>query len=276
MRNPCFVLLLAVAACSSSGPRLPRSARGEQVLEIRGALEGGPYVVGEEDLARLPRHAVRGLDPVTGREASWEGTPLALLVSDRVAPKKGTDTVIVRTADGTAVPIPLTVIRQRRPVLADRADGAPISPRILAWPNLEQAGLPTDPRHAAWWARGPHALEIVYWQRTLGTALAAPPGAPDRARLGSDEYAARCVACHRLRAAGGERGPDLTKVAERLSHDRFRTFLRGHPTHTDGGAEPPNPEESEDLWVFLHAVAASRDGEGGEPGSPSEAAAAVP
>jgi mono/diheme cytochrome c family protein len=275
MRITCFVLVLAVAACSSSGPRLPRAARGERVLEIRGALEDGPFVLGEQDLAALPRHAVRGLDPVTGREARWEGTPLALLVSERVSPKKGTDTVIVLTVDGTAVPIPLTVIRQRRPVLADRADGAPITPRVLAWPNLEQAGLPTDPRQAGWWARGPRALEIVYWQRTLGTALAAPPGAPDRARLGSGEYAARCVACHRLRTAGGERGPDLTRVAQRLSHDRFRALLRSHPTHGEGGAEPPGPEESEDLWVFLHAVAASRDGEG-ETANPSEAAAAAP
>lgn len=273
MRNTCFALLLAVAACSSSGPRLPRAARGERVLEIRGALEGGPYVLGEEDLAALPRHAVRGVDPVTGREARWEGTPLAVLVSERVAPKKGTDTVIVRTADGTAVPIPLTVIRQRRPVLADRADGAPIEPRVLAWPNLEQAGLPTDPRQATWWARGPSALEIVYWQRTLGTALATPPGAPDRARLGSGEFAARCVACHRVRSAGGERGPDLTTVAERLSHDWFRALLERHPTPTDGGVEPPGPEASEDLWAFLHAVAATRDG---EPASPSEAAAAAP
>jgi hypothetical protein len=275
MRNTCFVLLLAVAACSSSGPRLPRTARGEQVIEIRGAVEGGPYVLGEEDLARLPRHAVRGLDPVTGREARWEGTPLALLVSDRAAPKKGTDTVIVRTADGVALPIPLTVIRQLRPVLADRADGAPIAPRVLAWPNLEQAGLTTDPRQATWWARGPRALEFVYWQRTLGMALAAPPGAPDRARLGSGEYAARCVGCHRLRTAGGERGPDLTRVSERLSYGRFKELLRSHPTPSDGGAEPPNPDATEDLWVFLHAVAASRDGES-EPGSPSEAAASAP
>ena len=274
MRNPCFVVLLAVAACSSSGPRLPRAAHGEQVIEIRGALDGGPYVLGEEDLARLPRHSVRGVDPVTGREASWEGTPLALLVSDRVAPKKGTDTVIVRTANGEAIPIPLTVIRQLHPVLADRADGAPIAPRVVAWPNLEQAGLPTDPRQATWWARGPRALEFVYWQRTLGMALAAPPGAPDRARHGSGEYAARCVGCHRLRTAGGERGPDLTNVAGRLSYGRFREFMRGHPKPGDAGAEPPNPDASEDLWVFLRSVAASSDE--GEAGNPSEASATRP
>jgi hypothetical protein len=272
MRNTCFALLLAVAACSSSGPRLPRAAHGEQVLEIRGALEGGPYVLGEKDLAAMPRHAVRGVDPVTGREARWEGTPLALLVSEHVAPKKGTDTVIVRTADGAAVPIPLTVIRQRRPVLADRADGAPIAPRVLAWPNLEQAGLPTDPRQASWWARGPHALEIVYWQRTLGTALATP----GRAGQGAARVGRVCCALRRVSPGaerGGERGPDLTTVAERLSHDRFRALLERHPTPTDGGSEHPGPEASEDLWMFLHAVAASGEG---EPSSPSEAAVAAP
>lgn len=277
MRITCFVVLLAAAACSSSGPRLPRTARGEQLLEIRGAVEDGPYLLGEEDLARLPRHSVRGVDPVTGREARWEGTPLALLVSDRVAPKKGADTVIVRTAEGTAVPIPLTVIRQRRPVLADRADGAPLATRVVAWPNLEQAGLPGDPRQGSWWARGPRALEIVYWQRTLGTALAAPTGAPDRARLGSGEFAARCVGCHRLRSAGGERGPDLTAVAERLSHERFLTRMAGHPLRSESGLEPPGPEASEDLWVFLRAVAASADAAVTVPdagAAPSEAASA--
>ncbi len=76
-----------------------------------------------------------------------------------------------------------------------------------------------------------------------------------------------------MRSAGGERGPDLTTVAERLSHDRFRALLERHPTPTDGGVEPPGPEASEDLWAFLHAVAATRDG---EPASPSEAAAAAP
>lgn len=268
MRTSHFVLLLAFAACSSA-PRLPHTASGAPELEIRGAVEGGPYALGDKDLAALPRRAVRGVDPVTGREALWEGTPLAVLVSERAAPKKGTDTAIVRTTDGTAVPIPLTVIRQLRPVLADRADGAPLAQRILAWPNLEQAGLTTDPRQASWWAHGVRALEIVFWQRTLGTALAAPPGAPDRARLGSGEFGARCVSCHRLRSAGGERGPDLTRVAERLSHDRFRALMQNHPAPADGIA-PPGAEASEDLWVFLRAVATARDA--GGPSSPSAAA----
>ncbi len=271
MRNVRFVLLLALAACSS-GARLPRSAQGETVIEIRGAVDGGPYAVGEKDLAALPRRAVRGVDPVSGREALWEGTPLALLVSERAAPKKGTDTVIVRTTEGTAVPIPLTLVRQLRPVVADRADGAPIAMRVLAWPNLEQAGLTTDPRQASWWAHGVRALEIVFWQKTLGTALAAPPGASDRARLGSGEFGARCVACHRLRTAGGERGPDLTVVAERLSHDRFRELMRSHPARTDG-IEPPGAEASEDLWAFLRAVAAA--GEGGA-AAPSTSSASAP
>jgi mono/diheme cytochrome c family protein len=276
MRNTCFALLLAAAACSSSGPRLPRAAKGAQVIEIRGALEEGPFVLGEADLAAMPRRAVRGLDPVTGREARWEGTPLALLISDRVAPKQGTDTVIVRTAEGTAVPIPLTVIRQRQPVLADRADGAPMATRVIAWPNLEQAGLPTDPRQGSWWARGVRTLEIVYWQGTLGNALAAPAGAPDRARLGSGEYGSRCVACHRLRGAGGERGPDLTRVAERLPHDRFIALLERHPLRAEGGSEPPGSDASEDLWVFLRAVAATTDGQQDATSAPAAAAAGMP
>ena len=53
----------------------------------------------------------------------------------------------------TAIPIPLTVIRQLKPVLADRADGTRLATKILAWPTEHQQGLATDPRAATWWAR---------------------------------------------------------------------------------------------------------------------------
>jgi hypothetical protein len=254
MRKQSLAVVFVVAACASSGPSLPRSPQGAPVLTVQGAIRGGPYALGEADLAALPQHAVRGLDPATGREARWEGAALAGL-AQAVKIRKGADTLIVRTADGTAVPIPLTVIRQRRPVLATRADGAPVAGRVLAWPNLEQAGLPSDPRQRSWWARDIVALEIVQWQAALGTALATPEGAPDAARLGSDHFAARCVACHRVRGAGGEKGPELTRVATRVEPGAFRALLADHPGWAERGVEAPGPEAVDQVWAFLRAIA---------------------
>ena len=141
-----WIVLGLLAACTS-GPRLPTTAHGEPVLEVRGALKKGPYALGRADLERLPRRTLRGVDPVTGRTATWEGVSVAAIVIDRVElAKGGADTVIVRTADRAAIPIPLTIVRQWRPVLADRADGERLASPVLAWPTLEQRGIETDPR----------------------------------------------------------------------------------------------------------------------------------
>jgi mono/diheme cytochrome c family protein len=256
-----FALLLAVAAaCSSAGPRLPRTARGEPVLEVRGALEKGAHVLGRADLDALPRHAVRGVDPASGREATWEGVPVATLVSERVDLAKGADTVVVRSADGAAIPIPLTVIRTLKPVLADRADGARLPAPVLAWPSLEQRGLATDPRAVGWWTHGVVAFELVEWQRAFAEALATPDGAPDAARRGSGWFTERCVSCHLMRGAGGARGPDLTTVAARLRPGPFAALLQDHPGWTGVPGDPPGPEGAEELWSFLRAVAEQSSG----------------
>ncbi|HET8734397.1 MAG TPA: c-type cytochrome, partial [Anaeromyxobacteraceae bacterium] len=210
-------LLAVLLAAACSGPQLPRSSRGAPVLEVRGAVKHGPFRLGRADLEALPRRTVRGRDPSTGRLAAWEGPELAALVVDRVELTRGADVVLVRTADRQAVPVPLALIRQLKPVLAERADGAPLPEPVVAWPTEEQRGLETDPRARAWWAHGVVALELVNGYATLGRAVAVPPGAPDGARLGADLFAARCIACHRLRSAGGEAGPDLTRVAERMT-----------------------------------------------------------
>src|SRR5512138_1381401 len=152
MRKP-WIVLGFLAACTS-GPRLPTTAQGQPVLEVRGALKRGPYALGRADVERLPRRTVRGVDPVTGRAAIWEGASAVAIVNDRVELGKGADTVIVRTADRAAIPIPLTLFRQWKPVLADRADGERLETPVLAWPTLDQRGLETDPRAEGWWARG--------------------------------------------------------------------------------------------------------------------------
>jgi mono/diheme cytochrome c family protein len=254
MRKRTFVPMLLVAACSA-GPRLPRAPAGTPELEIRGALEGGPFSLGRADLERLPRRTLRGVDPETGTEAAWTGPSVATIVSERVELAKGADTAIARTADGGAIAIPLTVIRQLKPVLADRVDGVRTARRILAWPTMEQRGLETDPRARGWWVRDVVAFEIADWQRTFGPALATPDGAPDGARRGAATFGDRCISCHRLRGAGGQRGPDLTTVAARIRPGPFGELLERHPGTRAAGGERDSEMEAADLWSFLRAVA---------------------
>lgn len=255
MRKIALVALLVAACSSSRGPRLPSSAQGEPVLEVRGALEKGPHALGRADLAALPRGAVRGIDPATGREAVWEGVSLAALVSERVDLEKRADTVVVRTADGGAIPVPLTVVRTLKPVLADRADGVQIAVPVVAWPGREQRGLESEPRAVGWWARDVIALEIVEWEATYAPALAAPDGSPEAARRGAGWYAERCVNCHGMRGVGGARGPDLTTVAARLGPPSLATLLERHPGWYGLPGDPPGPQGVEELWSFLRVVA---------------------
>ncbi|GAO02775.1 c-type cytochrome [Anaeromyxobacter sp. PSR-1] len=269
MRKP-TVLLLVLAACSS-GPRLPHVTPSETEVEVRGAVKGGPYPLGRAELAALPQRSVRGLDPESGRAATWEGTALAALVSDRVERTRGADVVIVRTRDRRAVPVPLTLVRQLQPVLADRADGQPLPERVIAWPTFDQRGLETDPRARLWWARGVVALELANSFTTYGRALAVPDGAADGARLGADRFGARCIGCHRVRKAGGEAGPNLSRLTDRMTADALYARMRaGHPGWSDG-PEDPGPAAARQVWSFLRAVAAFEGtGAAEEPGPPEK------
>jgi mono/diheme cytochrome c family protein len=249
--------LVVLAAACSGGPRLPKAAQGTPLIEVRGAVKDGPFALGRADLERLPRREVHGVDPATGRAAVWQGSSVAELVSGRVEVSKGADVAVVRTADRAAIPIPLIVIRQLRPVLADRADGARLPSTVLAWPTLEQRGLETDPRAGLWWARDVIAFEVVDWQRTFGAALATPDGASDDARRGSGWFGERCISCHRMRGVGGERGPELTTVASRIRRAPFSALLEKHPGWRGTGGDPPGEQGVSELWSFLHAVAAS-------------------
>lgn len=263
------ILLLAFAAACSSKPRLPAAPHGAPVVEVRGALRGGPHALGRADLEQLPRLKVVGQEPRSGTMAVWEGTSVATLVSERVQLQKGADTAIVRTADRAAIPVPLTMIRQLKPVLADHADGVRLGASVLAWPTDHQRGLATDPRSATWWARDVVAFEIVEWQRTFGPALEAPEGSVDRARVGASLYGDSCIACHRMRGVGGERGPDLTTVASRLGPAAFAALLPSHPGWRERGITEIGPEATTALWSFLTAVAeTSTPGAAPEPNKP--------
>ena len=254
------LVVLVLAACSGSGARLPKAAQGPAVIEIRGAVKNGPFSLGHADLQKLPQVAVRGVDPTSGAEAVWEGVPLAALMA-RVELGRGADTVIVRTADGAAIPIPLTVVRQFRPTLADRADGTRLATRVLAWPTLEQRGIETDPRHGTWWARDIVALELADWQRTYAVALATPEGAPDAARRGSTWYAERCVTCHKMRGvapigdARKRRSPSCKSDAEQ--HEAHEMLEDGRP-HTFGRSGPTSVGDDSTLILEILSVCVER------------------
>jgi cytochrome c oxidase cbb3-type subunit III len=76
-----------------------------------------------------------------------------------------------------------------------------------------------------------------------GTALAQDKNPfadnPKEAKLGEFQFRANCAFCHGLRAKGGGRGPDLTRVQKKHGNadaDLFRTINEGVP----GTAMPPN------------------------------------
>jgi mono/diheme cytochrome c family protein len=257
MRKLSVVLLVAAVAGCARGPGLPKKAGSDAALELAGAVEGGPYFLEPAELARLPQRTVRGVDPQTGRTATWQGTALHELF-DRVKLRRGADTLVVWTTDGEAIPIPIWKFLEMRPVLADRADGTALPDRVLAWPNVEQPGLETDPRSREWWARRISKLEVQDWERSFGKALRPPAGANDEARLGAGQFGLRCVACHQLRGIGGTKGPELTRAGDRLDARRFAAAVERHP-HFAGDvgrrADAPAMQVVDQVWAFLRALA---------------------
>jgi len=247
---PLLAAALAASACSSA-PALPRQPDGAAVLEVRGDIEGDARSLGSRDLAHLQQRTVRGTDPATGRTASWSGVDLHALV-ERVRKKPGVDTLVVRTADGAAAPMSLSVVRQLRPVLAAVADGEPLTSPVVAWPTQDQPGLQRDPRLAGWWAVKPIALELVRWPRAFGARLAAPAGSPEGARPGSGLFVQRCVVCHTVRGAGGSRGPELTAWASSHDEAALNARLGKHPGRT---VDDPDSDIVPPLYAYLSSIA---------------------
>lgn len=151
--------------------------------------------------------------------------------------------------------MPLSVVRELRPVLAARADGDPLQGRLVAWPNLAHHGITSDPRAALWWARKVVALEYVAWAKVYGRALQLPEGAPVGALAGATAFGSRCLACHRIREAGGGTGPELTPGGQAPTAQKLASVLPGHPGWASRAAGAPSTELVSQLEAFLQTVA---------------------
>jgi hypothetical protein len=252
--------VVAVGAAGCGGPQLPRAAHGEVLVTVEGKVKYGPFPLGRADLEALPRAGFRAVDPVTGREARYDGVSLGLVLGEKIEGIEGADTVVIHTASKEALPLPPVVLRQYKPILADRIDGQPVPPQ-LAWPNLEQLGLQRDPRAVLWWARQVVRLELISWDRTWGRSLRPPPGASDAARLGGGQYALRCTPCHQLGKSGGARGPALDGAATRLGLTGFMAALKTHAAWQErvGTELSPGDQVAGQLHAFLAAVDTAGD-----------------
>jgi hypothetical protein len=230
---------------------------------------GGAARFGSADLAQLPRLTIRGADPRGGAEATFAGVALQKLLGDALEVERGADLVVVSGKDGYEVAIPLSVLRQHRPVLADTVDGAPLAqarpssaPLLLAWPTAESPGLATDPRARWWWVDGVSKLEVRAWLGTYGRALRVPPGAAGEARPGAEAFQSDCMMCHRVRGTGGRRGPELTeRLAAPEAQEAFAAAVRSHAKLPEAApVAETSPAAVRAIGSFLRAVAISGAG----------------
>ena len=252
---------MAAALLACAGAR-PFPTHGEPVVTFEGRLERSPAVVGAEDLRALPRRTFEAAPPA-GAPARFAGLALAPLLADSLSLTRDADTAVFHGEGGRVAAVPLSAVRRLKPVLADEVDGAAVAawrreaaPLVLAWPAREAPGIESDPRYRWWWVGGVRRVELLSWRASYGKALRVPPGAPDAARLGADVLGASCLACHRLRGAGGTRGPELTAALVRGDLGPLASRLRGHLRQVSGAADAPEltPAQLGLAAAFLRAV----------------------
>lgn len=251
-------LALGMSLACSTGPRLPEHPEGELALEVAGKVKGGPFRLGAAQLAALSQRKLRGADPAGGREETYTGVDLAAL-EDRIELSPAVDTLVVRAADRRSVAIPLSVVRQLRPVLALQAEGVQLQATQLAWPNVAHFGIGTDPRAPLWWLTRVVRLEYVAWADVYGKAMRLPPGAPAGALAGARTFGTRCIGCHGMRGAGGASAPDLSRGGAWTRVEPLRAVLAGHPGWTGPGLVQPPDERIPEVASFLWTLAALRD-----------------
>jgi hypothetical protein len=251
MRN--LLLAIALLACACAGSRAHKAA-GEAVLTIAGKVEQGPYTFNRADLKTLPRRSFRAVPPAAQAPLKYDGVAVAAVLADVIEVGKGADTVLFFGKDGYVMPVPTAAIRQLRPVLADVVADAPEASLLLAWPNVDQPGIDSDPRMRWWWVPGVTRVELQSWSATYGRALRVPTGSSDDARLGSDAFAVQCMACHRLRAVGGTRGRDLTQIAAKRDPQALAAEMRVHLAQVGPPGNEPAPAAIRQIAAFLREV----------------------
>jgi hypothetical protein len=280
MRN----LLLAALALAglACGGRQGHTAKGDAVLAFTGRVEHGPYTFGGDDLKHMPRRNFRALSPGASAPAKFEGVQVAQLISDVLDLKRGVDTAVFHGKNGYAVPVSMIVLKQLRPILADSVDAAPVSawrddavPLVLAWPNVDQPGIDTDPRMRWWWVTGVTKVEMVSWTASYGRALRVPTGASDDARLGADAFSVQCMGCHKLRGVGGTRGPDITESASKKDLGALTSVMRDHLQRVGPAWNEPSPLAVRQIAAFLHEIDVA-GGRADEEPPPPEPPAGVP
>ncbi|HTT72404.1 MAG TPA: hypothetical protein VMG32_14355 [Anaeromyxobacteraceae bacterium] len=270
--------LLAAALLACAGPR-PRPPHGEVVLTVDGAVEEGPYRFGQDDLPNLPRRSFRARSPFTGAEERFEGLAVVPFLADHVSLDHGADLAVFHGQGGLVAAVSLAVLRQTKPVLAyrfaDREEGA-TPPLELAWPNLDEPGIEGDPRMAGWWLKGVDRIEMRSWSASYGRALRVPFGAGEDARLGADALGTLCLGCHRLRGAGGTRGPELRDLDIAADREGFLARMREHAASLvrAHALAPTDLRTLGEIADFLSAVERS-SGDAGE-GPATEAAHLLP
>jgi hypothetical protein len=255
-------VLVAAVLVACAGPR-PRTPKGEVVVSFEGKVEHGPYRFGKDDVPRLPRRSFKAVPPLTGSEARFDGLAVSAILADEMELAKGVDTAIFHGQGGYAVPVPIAALRQLRPVLADQVNGAPVAdwskpaaPLQLAWPNVDQPGIDSDPRMRWWWVGGVKKVELQSWVPTYGRALRVPQGSSDEARLGAEALSLSCIGCHKVRGVGGTRGPELRAGAVQGNLKAFSDSMRDHLTKTSGMGSAPETSaaSARQIAAFLRAV----------------------
>jgi len=255
-------VLLAAVLLACAGPR-PRTPKGDVVVSFEGKVEHGPYRFGKDDLPHLPRRSFKAASPTAAKEATYDGFVVSTVLSDVMELDKGADIAIFHGQDGYVVLVPIAALRQLRPILADKVNGAPVvewnkaaAPLQLAWPNVDQPGIDSDPRMRWWWVGGVKKIEVQSWEATYGRALRVPQGASDEARLGAEAISVSCMACHKVRGVGGTRGPELRSGTVPRDIEAFLNDMREHVAKVTGMRSAPETSAlvARQIAAFLRAV----------------------